>query len=372
MRSICVVCILSITIVLSCNDASKRASCNITVSFGLDSIDILPSLENKLYQVSTVRDSSFFAYYSPKRNSICVINLDNKRIKKILNVTHLGKRLRSFKFINDDSIFLLFNDQLKLVNIKGDVLSETRFNEYRPENSFNMIIDDYFGYMPLYYNQAKGEIYVNQHPFNINFWNIDFFKAPVECAINVKTGAITDLNLYYPEIYKKKNYGNAFYYYREYDDGNLIYSFQASPDIMVYNLEKHSTSTTGTKSELHKDIMPFDTLYKEDLNMVADHLIGNPLYLKIMYDTYKKLYYRFYYDGAEPGKNGRFRTFADKKLYLIVYDSSFRTVKHIKLDKEQIWSFSFITPNGLYIQNEPKSENEKNIYFKVYNFSYIN
>src|SRR5436189_6251679 len=98
------------------------------------------------------------------------------------------------------------------------------------------------------------------------------------------------------------------------------------------------------------EIKPFDTLNQEDLNLVANHLITSPLYLKIMYDKYKKLYYRFYLDAVELERDGKYSTYGDKDLYLIVYDSDFKILKEIKLDKDHFWQYSFVTRNGLYIQ----------------------
>jgi hypothetical protein len=100
--------------------------------------------------------------------------------------------------------------------------------------------------------------------------------------------------------------------------------------------------------------------------------IGQDVYSAILYDSFRKLYYRFMLAGVP---NSSIRNSKEKKvLSIIVMDKDFKYLGESKIGpcSEWNWKNSFVTSEGLNIEyNTPKDFNENYLTFKTFIFKKI-
>ena len=147
--------------------------------------------------------------------------------------------------------------------------------------------------------------------------------------------------------------------FREGHDSLGILSFMADPNIYVYNYKTNSYKILGGKSDYQEKIEPIENKFKDVTNKMFEFLTTSPFYSRILWDKYRKLYYRFLYCGQDlKNPNGTYNVFADKDLVLMIFDSNFNLLKEIKLKKHTyLDTKAFVAKDGLFL---PK----KNIFFK--------
>lgn len=355
--------VISCIFFINCSDSNKFY----TKIFS-DSLAISGFNSSRLVQYKNVADMNFLAFYETKTNQIKVTNLENFNCYILTPYVDENKRLRSFYFQNLDTIVLLYDDEIQLVNIKNKIIGFTAYKNEFLIGETTCVIDDYFNFSNIFYLPDRQSIVAMAHPY-LSFWSNDFFKYPIEAEISLKDGSIKPLaNVHYPVKYQQNNYGNAFFFDRFFDGSSIYYSFQASDQILEYNTKTGINSYCESKSseEFLGVVESFDTIFKEDMNIVTLHLVNNPTYLDIFKDTFKNVYYRFAYTAAKnKGLNSRYE---DKELYLLILSDKFEVLEKILINDKVIFGSSFVTKKGFYI---PKF-NEKNTNiteFKVIDFN---
>jgi hypothetical protein len=355
--------VICCNVFVNCSNSNKLNSKIYT-----DTLAISGFNSSRLVQNKNVADSNFLAFYETKTNQIKVTNLENFNCYILTPYMDKSKRLRSFYFQNLDTIILLYDDEIQLVNIKNKLIGFTKYKNEFLIGETPCIIDDYFVYSNIFYLSDKQSIIAMAHPY-LSFWSYDFFKYPIEVEISLKDGSLKPLNnIKYPNQYQQNNYGNAFFFDRFFDGSSIYYSFQASDKILEYNTKTSNTSFYESKSsvEFLGEVEPFDTKFKEDMNIVTQHLVNNPTYLDIYKDTFKNVYYRFAYT-AEKNK-GLNAKYEDKELYLFILNNKFEVLDKVLIKDKVVYGSSFVTKQGFYI---PKF-NEKNTNiteFKVIDFT---
>ena len=366
MKPITVKFVFVVFLVFILNSCSK-STVRTTNTF-CDSLSITGFNSSRLVQCKQIKDTNFLAYYDTKTNQIKIVNLNNLNIYILNPYIDENKQLRSFCFQNLDSIILMYENEIQLVNIKNKLIGFTKYKNEFLIGETPCIIDDYFNFSSIFYLPNRQSIVAMTHPY-LSFWSYDFFKYPIEVEISLKDGSVKPLNnIKYPNQYQQNNYGNAFFFDRFFDGSSIYYSFQASDKILEYNTKTSNTSFYESKSsvEFLGEVEPFNTKFKEDMNIVTLHLVNNPTYLDIFKDTFKDVYYRFAYTAAKnKGLNAKYE---DKELYLFILNNKFEVLDKVLIKDKVVFGSSFVTKKGFYI---PKF-NEKNTNiteFKVIDFT---
>lgn len=155
----------------------------------------------------------------------------------------------------------------------------------------------------------------------------------------------------YPKIYQKANWGGGMFRsgYTCFNSlKNLIlFSFPASHELFVYNIENNAITSFYAGSNCIDIISSYSNNVDErfDDNRSIKHYISNPNYGAIIYDKYRQLYYRI----AEiPRRNevGGYRLL--KQLSIIILDLSFRIVGET-IFLQPYGTTILVAPDGLMI-----------------------
>ncbi|SEK19915.1 DUF4221 family protein [Parapedobacter koreensis] len=123
-------------------------------------------------------------------------------------------------------------------------------------------------------------------------------NKPVSCLINLQDGAV-DYRVGYPNQYREGNFGglyfNTVYHTVDSYNGKAIYSFPADHHVYSYDagFSKKEKIYAGSRyvNEIQSSSDNFFELF-QDKNKRIEYFISQPSYANILYDKYRRVYYR--------------------------------------------------------------------------------
>jgi hypothetical protein len=278
---------------------------------------------------------------------------------------------QGYLYLNDDSIFVysyktkllcLTNSNAKVLE-KYKLYEKSRAKEYeKAERDESLII------YPAPFLQTKTPM----KKFGNNIIVFGFFAAefsfetptnrPVCVMVNLEDKSINYL-INYPEQYSKYNWGGGFTYrmpYYDIDNQSMVISFAAHHSLVRYDFATNSQKDFYAGSSEIKSIKPYPQPNKEisvESRAEIDWFATNPAYGGIIYDKYKKLYYRF---AGLPAENYNPNSRANRKpVLIIVLDSDLQYLGEVYLptDKNLNTEGCFISEDGIHIQINNKEDN---------------
>jgi len=309
---------------------------NIDYLFGYNavtsSIDIFNLTARKFYKrLKLKRDSTFFK------------NLDKQDLDKNRSITDIH-------VLNFDSIIVNYSNKKifildtsmrvkKVVELAGSALKNKVSGQSTSySNNFRMFFFDK--------KLILGQIY------SVYNWEE---KVPSFLSLDL----VKEENTFLPLTYSNYLYdikGNAGYMTAiatsEFQKpGVLTYGFFYESNIYQYNPKDSNIYSYGGKMSNGKNIVDSISYHTdEDLKKWDVHILENSQFFNIMYDKYRKLYYRFSLKNI-PYKNGKYyNSLLDKPLILMVFNEKLELIKELELPKYlyavNTW---FVTPEGLFI-----------------------
>ena len=117
-----------------------------------------------------------------------------------------------------------------------------------------------------------------------------------------------------------------------------------------------------------KEAPQYDRKYNEDLNMVLQYQKRIDTYWKIIYDPYKKVFYRFHTQPTNneiQKKHGSYQSNFD--VILIIYNEKFEELKRLNLGDSVNHYGSFVSYKGIHLKMYKPSPNYE--YFKIISIS---
>jgi hypothetical protein len=159
----------------------------------------------------------------------------------------------------------------------------------------------------------------------------------------------------YPEIYGKEDeiverWGAFSYRTIPYDldeNGNMVLSFQADDNVVVYNIEKDETESYFAGYSAETDIKPLPMGYSRTDEL--RHYLANYTYPGIYYDKYRHLFYRLV---TLPNKDYDWNNKESliKKLAIIILNDKFEKVgEYVPSEKTNILINCFVSPEGFHV-----------------------
>ncbi len=267
-----------------------------------------------------------------------------------------NQELISFYPHNLDSIFLFYKDSIKTYNSDGKVLNSIHYNNKITHNNTKFSIGKLMYDFPnLSYIAKSNTLIIPCNNFEYNWWYNEFFinSMPI-VGIDVNNGNYTFYdNIKYPIQYTKNCYAEQFNYsYTFKGDSEIFFSYNALPNLYSYKLKDTTEEVNIITLSKNLPYMPiYDTAYSEDLNMVMEYCKNVPSYLKIMYDPYKNIYYRFHYlptKNAKQKAHGSFQALFD--AILTIYNDKFQEIKQYNFGDAVNPYGTFVTKSGLHIK----------------------
>lgn len=274
---------------------------------------------------------------------------------------------------NMDSIYVynFIPAEVKITNSKGNIFKTISLQG--KENSKKWFAK-YPQYIPTtvtpFIETKKELLFTGQYMSTIPEDIIDRFKFTAR--INFETN-----NVSFSSTYPKELYGSNYNWEGEifttvfstlHPDGDkLIYSFPISHNLRIANL------ADGTYREVYagsNDVASINSLDKEAKSLsrkkTISQIIEQNEYASILYDKYRKVYYRFLLKGISDVSPEA--SFKDKPIAVIVLDKNFNYLGETTLGlwKDWNWRNSFVTQEGLNIEYLDKDDiDETTMNFKI-------
>jgi len=189
---------------------------------------------------------------------------------------------------------------------------------------------------------------INGEPSDENQWN-----RPIMIAVN-KNDKSVNYHYHYPSFYWKGNWGGALYR-RIYYDYNpekkiFVFSFPASHDIYTTSIDFKDEKKYYGGSQYFGTIKSMKgNIFSINKNMRNKHFVTNPSYESIIYDKYRKVYYRIasHPVNMELFKKGEWA----KQFSIIILDENFKWLGETLIPKYSHSSIEFfVTPKGLHLK----------------------
>lgn len=375
----CVLGILLAVLLNSCSRTQSREIPLITIEEGEDLIFILDdkTVENMEYSQCFQRnDSTIFAFTNRYDNSIVFYDYKSRKYLERISFYKEGGNgigeVFSFYYHNKDSIYH-YHYNLRTVfrtNSAGQVMEKHVVHVipnpspdslflaptlFPRTNSPMRLIDNQLLIPGLLMAEVEGENGKNR---------------PVMTFLNLKTGKIMHSDSY-PAMYHNKNWGGDFTwrtpYYTLSSNNELVLSFSADHHIRVHGLyeDEYSEYYAGTGdtheiSPLESKVVNFKPIIPEEL---CRHYISNLSYGAILYDKYRRVYYRI---AMLPDLSININKKPLRKpIEIIVLNENFEILGKSPLKSERYWiNQCFVGEEGLHIQVQ--SDNEDELRFKTF------
>lgn len=222
----------------------------------------------------------------------------------------------------------------------------------------------------------KGHLYYNFIP-DINTVTM---KYQLDAPIFAKTMSIDSVaivpEMKYPEFLAKIPDHETFY--PEYiivsyliHDGKIVYTVPACANLYTFDISTKVLKAYAATSKY--PVSPFTTIKvsKFDMNSIYRQKYEGTYYYRILYDKYRKFYYRINLLPSEAPKNMRAgNAFRSKPFSIQIFDLEFNCIGETLMPRNKFVSGDyFIGTKGLYISNnnpENPDYNEDSLNYSIY------
>lgn len=211
-----------------------------------------------------------------------------------------------------DSIFLLTNSALYLINFQGVVTKKWRVNN--PESQlkgidFNQSLLVADAQTPIYYHSPSGRLFIRHKPLQSKF-DKRFYSASICAAIDLHSGSVSLLPIVFPAYLQEDLFGMLGELKWVWAGDQLIWGVETGPDLYTYNLlsEKQAEHPIPLKPLPKGHVQPFKGSPGDDMALIR-HIEENPGFLSIYADPSSGMIFRPYFAGrgVEPAGRGELR-----------------------------------------------------------------
>ncbi|MCD4793202.1 MAG: DUF4221 domain-containing protein [Bacteroidales bacterium] len=279
--------------------------------------------------------SYIFAGYKIGSNVIYSYEIDkisnNVTTKKTIFKFDLTEPI-DFGYINSDSIFLVYppayrdfyhDSILLLINDEGDFKKSYPFNDAPVLCKNNPQYENNDDAVYFFSNLYEPFTFIDNKIFMMLANKTSILGDPAYSDIlsagflDAKTEKFYPIKFEYPDI----EYGKTFFpaYNKRFvsvlgEKNHILYGFHYTPTIIDYNYKTEKFSKHIIKSTAYDTIFP--ALTEKDIPGGFDFDMPHPKYFNLLYDKYRKLYYRFIFPPKDYGR----------KLSVVIADENFNFV----------------------------------------------
>jgi hypothetical protein len=333
-----------------------------------------------MVEVVEVNNQEFFVYHDNLRNdprNLHFVNISDssKSFKVSLEIdgpNGIG-HLDGFHVRNLDSIFILnrYSYELNLVDTSGKVKDQFRL---RSDNSnlpaMESALPFVWTYAPII--DLGKKLLIPSYP------DIDPFKNGYQ---QENLAIILDLDtkkIDYKFGFSDKYIGSGFWgvllekpsYSVNYHDSVIVQSFPIEDKIMVYDFNFKLIATPSVFKENYEGKNHSLPEFILERKIFYTHIYSNPKNKAVLYDPYRKMYYRTFSESHTPdaineildSPNRSLKQNEKPNLKIMVFDSNFNEVEVVNLDKKKYWIDHIrIVKEGILIQVQTDNE-DKNVF----------
>lgn len=371
MRSIAIYLVVIVFAVCSCkkntvkNEFYKKLENKCSIQFiGKKDIPVDENVSTSVNYIQYIDDKDWLSIYNKYNNSIYFYDYSKQTYQKQIVFPKEGNngvgKIQGYDYYKEDSIFVYnYNTQtVYLTNSNPQVLWRKRIPT---KDLFS------FDFLPCFpFLQTNSPmIYIDNKIILEGFASGETTaetstNCPVTTIYNFKQDSVFFANNY-PGQYQLYHWGGAFYRMPYFtvnkEDKNMIISFPQDHNIYVYSIPNGKQTKYYGGSNNIKQIDAYDEekkLYADyNENRIADWFYTIPTYRSILYDKYRKLYYRI---ACLPSSNKlkevkKYR-YMTQPIIVIVLDEKFNYIGECELpdNADLVYTNSFVNKEGLNIQ----------------------
>ena len=321
------------------------------------------------FAVKNIGDETIFAYFNNTTKNLNLTSILQHKLIKEIDLNSLVTKdnyLQSIYFHNFDSIFLQQMYSLNLIDTCPTSVFKVPINVSKNPS---MMLSNIGYCLPMMYDSMANQILIGQYSLKYAFHDKKYFHQNIETTFNLSNQRFKETSFPYSKKYLEGYYGFAISAHRLVKDNYSIFSFQADPNIYVFDRYTGEMSVKEGKSTFHTPIKEMSLKYKDDSNKKMAHLTMSPIYLELFWDKYRKLYYRFFLkEQPEQNPDGTYNAWHNKKTILMVFNEDFKLLQEIELENYLSYHYAFVAAQGFFIKAEKGIEKGKNIVFEVLKF----
>jgi hypothetical protein len=325
------------------------------LTFELDSLTDAYTNSSRLY-------NRFYVHYNRNLPSFYFYSLAERKLDKIVTLSEKTRAIIgeiSYAYYHQpDKIFWLAKSSSKIyvTNENSEILETHNF-----ENGGSIILHNF---APFYFAHDK--------IFLPNFLTYDpklLYQNDTPNAFFVYDlkQKNTEFLLYYPEKYRKSAFGSNYHLFSvTYDEAKntAYFLFPADKDIYALDLQNKTVQKKEcTEMSTNNEVTPL-TNFDNRLS-VQKHYAENVAFQGLVYDKYRKCFYRFKKCATEfsPDKSEEPNS---PDYEVAVIDENFQVIRIHKLKLNDYHANFFITEEGFFISK--KSEDEDLLSFDCFVF----
>jgi Domain of unknown function (DUF4221) len=372
MKHTILILLAGICSTISCTNKQKKMQLkNSNYLRQVDSLTI--TMDSLSYPYSSniyFRDSVLY-FLNEGTNTVSLYRLTGEKIG-LRDFNDVKRKNKNFSAdaawsISEDSLFVnsKFNNKVYLFS-KSTILVDSfqlpvekdyTLNTQYPESEISSC------QQPVYY---CGSLFTTGFRVGENLKKDDLNKFVV-CESN-KNGRFFYVN--YPEDYIKIDWGGIYYkmvYHCQLNDDTICISFPASSRVAIFNMKTKTVTYQTMFPNMKEYIEPYNKKKQLKFNKdkIADHFYSQYSFRGIIYDKYRKLFYRFL---LKPTTKDYLKKqhMGPQEKFLLVYDEKFNYLGYNELDATYSHFTFFVAEKGLYIQHIKNNKDENHICFDIF------
>lgn len=333
-----------------------------TLSLPLDSITSPGVVSNEQY--ITFQHKSYLGFLNFVSRNLYFYDLHTNAIAKTIHLDSLGfspeDGVQGFCMISPDSLLiysykksrwtLIHEQQGKLA--QGDIGKDKR--------SFFTVYPFVTTYAPMVYDNKNKQVHFIGPSTALGDYARDK-QRNVLISLNPQTGQTTN-HVNYPEIYWNANWGGLagferLSYCHNPTEGLLVFSFMADHEVTVYDPQIQQTHKVSAPSTFFSPLESFEfhpMLVDFRKQEIEQYYADSFAYLNIVYDPFRKMYYRFTDFPAASGQ---------KQNSIILLTDQFERIGEVVLppDKYTINNY-FVSEEGFFLKRKDTHNDEFLVY----------
>lgn len=349
---------------ISCQSSSMESTATYNIGLVESKKITLPVDENMLYLSKRIfqyeendKEYLFFGNFDKGTYEIILFDINQENVYKRIPLSKEGPNgvpaIAGCKPFSGSNKFIAFQHNLSRISIidgEGDVLKryftgpgDGRFIPCRDGSSYSSkpaFIRDSI----VYFSSDVPKPQMKHH----EWINVSMFSS-----LDLRTGEINQPEINFPPIFDKNVKhlagGHEFGYNYNYEEDFLVCSFYGYDSLMVVDNMRDIRWYDG-KSRYLKSIRP-KLAEVGNLIRTVTGFRENPLYTHVLYDKYRKVYYRFVelpyelQNDESPLEEPKGREFS-----VIVFDKDFQIIGETKFPgNKYFYKMNFVGRDGLYI-----------------------
>jgi len=350
--------ILFVFVLTSCIKEKEKAGLVLKKSTQKLSFPIDESTKTKIFTLSTYTEEAtgkeYLTFQNQTRNEILFYDIATqnpafKIMPEVEGPDGIGF-LRGYRIKNLDSIFVAVQgkNEVCLINKQAELKDRFRYDETEDGKILLYNAFTTFRYRP--------PVFINEKMYIITTCDRWAEKNPVSATIDLENKHVQALyGFEYPSFPKTENKakksGKESDFSRCFDGTHFIYSFYFDEDIYICNIDHTEITKVNAKSRFINQIG-----YTDDFgNLTFKQIAENPNYGNLIYDPYRKLYYRVAYPKVEIENDVNMLDvieYGRKRFSIIILDENFNLIGETLFPDYTYNSWlMFVREDGLYISS---------------------